>query len=735
MNQQAKNNHGGRDRTNQGNGGKQTGKSTMQAITAPYNFVPLAETVVIPDWGHLVSHDIPFRDGLCGSIEFTITAHTPIMIGGKRRKQGESTVVDFFQTPDGAYAIPGSSLKGMIRNVLEIATFSRFRQVDDRRLSVRDLHYAPYRNQMTTTKNGAFLPLAKAGWLSFSDNQWRITPCDFSRIEQDELAKYSNDSWWESVPRTEIDNKTKQHKEHTSKYHRWTKTNNLSLEVNFDAEPLKIHKHSDNKYLIYSRAYNLGEGSLRGTLVFTGQPSKRIRNKKGCKHMEFIFHNEQSEPIPVNHETWHDFIEIHKDSAEWNYWHKQKRIPVFYKSEDNKKIDAIGMTMMFRLPYTYSIHDMIGHTDPAHNSGDTHDFVDLLFGRIDEKRGKTSLKGRVQFELAKAFDGARPDDNAVKIVLAEPKPSYYPNYICQETTPDGTRLKGSTYASYFDGDALLRGWKRYPTRPNTAVDNSNSTDKVSTTIRPLPASSRFKGRVVFHNLKPQELGALLWCMTWGGASHLRHSLGMGKPYGYGQVSFELGQVDLQPNDPATTKPDHSTLLQIFTDWMSNKLNTSWENTPQVVSLLAMADPSNAGQVKGGLRYMQLSATQRINEFADAKDKDNLLVLANYPGTPKTSCTKRQKTTTPAAAHTKTLSTSQETWTNITVTWNPGCRQLSASKGGVTAIAKNSQELLATLPDAAQKRLTNNKRLKMDVIVTRTGNAATIDALNPVTEQN
>lgn len=209
---------------------------------------------------------------------------------------------------------------------------------------------------------------------------------------------------------------------------------------------------------------------------------------------------------------------------------------------------------------------------------------------------------------------------------------------------------------------------------------------------------------------------------------------MAKPYGYGQVSVELGQIDLQPNDPAATKPDQDALVQTFTDWMNSELKTLWANTAQVKSLLAMADPAKAGQVKGGLRYMQLSATQRINEFADAKSKNNLLVLANYPGTPKTICTKRQKTTPPAAAHTKTLSTSQETWTNVTVTWDRGPKKLSASKDGVTAIANNAQELFATLPDAAQKRLTKNKQLKMDVIVTRTGNAATIDALNPVTEQ-
>lgn len=636
MNQQARNNHGGKNRNNQNHGGKQPGNATMQAITAPYNFVPLAETVVIPDWGHLVSHDIPFRDGLCGSIEFTLTAHTPIMIGGKRSKQGNTTTVDFFQMPDGTYAIPGSSLKGMIRNVLEIATFSRFRQVDDRRLSVRDLHYASYRNQMITTKNGAFLPLAKAGWLSFSDNQWRITPCDFSRIEQDELAKYSNDSWWESVPRTEIDNKTKLHKEHTFKYHHWTKTNNLPLEINFDAEPLKTHKHSDNKYLIYSRAYNLGEGSLRGTLVFTGQPSTRIRDKKGYKHMEFIFHNEQSEPIPVNHETWHDFIEIHKESAEWNYWHKQKRIPVFYKSEDGKKIDAIGMTMMFRLPYTHSIHDMICHTNPTHTSGDAPDFADLLFGQIDEKDGKTSLKGRVYFENATQRKKNHPMQDT-KVVLSEPKPSYYPNYVRQRVK-NGNRLSGNDYQTYFDNHATLRGWKRYPSRHVVNTNGSEGSDSISTIIRPLPKGSQFNGRVVFHNLKPEELGALLWSMTLDENKKLRHSIGMAKPYGYGQISMDIKTSNTTPNDPLSQKPGANELIKKFTSYMDKRLAEAWRDTTQIRTMLAIADPEYVRKPEYRLEHMRLAK----KEFVDAKKAR--LVLGEYLQTSNAEKTIEAKTT-------------------------------------------------------------------------------------------
>lgn len=59
----------------------------LTQINAPYNFVPLSDTVVTPEWAHQVSHDLPFKDGISGELELTIEALSPIMVGGEQ-KQG-----------------------------------------------------------------------------------------------------------------------------------------------------------------------------------------------------------------------------------------------------------------------------------------------------------------------------------------------------------------------------------------------------------------------------------------------------------------------------------------------------------------------------------------------------------------------------------------------------------------------------------------------------------------------
>jgi len=102
-----------------------------QYIKAPFNFVPLNEKVFFPDWAPQISHDIPFEDGESGTIELELTATTPIFIrNGHTREEAEKfpkpeNFTSFSKVTDGNYFIPGTSIKGMIRNVLEIISFGK----------------------------------------------------------------------------------------------------------------------------------------------------------------------------------------------------------------------------------------------------------------------------------------------------------------------------------------------------------------------------------------------------------------------------------------------------------------------------------------------------------------------------------------------------------------------------------------------------------------------------------
>ena len=132
-------------------------------ITAPYNFVPLNKEVYTPYWADLVSHDIPFEDGESGEIDITITAKSPIFIKDSKNKEE-------FCNHNGQYYIPSSSIKGMVRNVLEIMSFSKMNFINDTTYSLRDLKYQKY---MDKIKKGI-----SCGWL-YKDNEgnFKIEDC------------------------------------------------------------------------------------------------------------------------------------------------------------------------------------------------------------------------------------------------------------------------------------------------------------------------------------------------------------------------------------------------------------------------------------------------------------------------------------------------------------------------------------------------------------------------------
>ena len=316
--------------------------------SAPYNFVPASERVVFPGWAEDVSHDVPFRDGICGRFELTVEAETPLCVGDERDRTGvgkdEPARILPFRIGDGDdYALPGSALRGMLRNVVEIASFGKLQHVDaGRRYGFRDLHSFNYRDSLTRTIGGsqdeageiglpageqAYEPRSRAGWLQEADGVHTITPCAFARVEHADLRAFGAANGRATWQLRDRDSACK-------KYRDWGPDH---LDVRFDPGPRVAHHHrrSDN-WLVYRKAGNLGEGATEGRLVFTGQPSPR-------KHLEFVFYDPPggAEPIRVEEEAFKEFTFIHCDDRdvpleEWEYWMPRlaggERVPVFYLS-------------------------------------------------------------------------------------------------------------------------------------------------------------------------------------------------------------------------------------------------------------------------------------------------------------------------------------------------------------------------------------------------------------------
>ena len=473
--------------------------------------------------------------------------------------------------------------------------------------------------------------MPQAGWLQV-DNQGNayITPCEYARVEHDDLASLSGDDWWLSVPREPLA---------ARKYDRWLQHQN-DLVIYFEANSLSYHEHSKGIRLCYKKATNLGNGNKQGTLVFTGQPARRIPNKSGRKHMEFIFYNEKDTKKNIPDKTWRAFREIYSENEDWNnLWKKKDRVPIFYL-EEHGTITSLGLSLMYRLPYKIGIYQAIINSNENHQKepgqDNGYDLADLLFGSINSTDQNAALRGRVSFQTAIVINKTPDLTQAPDTILNAPKPSYYPNYICQRQDPNNPGiLRGCSYQTLMNENAKIRGFKRYPARPKKMVGvqalNPDQQDNYDVQIRLwlLPSGTTFEGRILFHNLRPQELGALLWAMSWGNDDGLRHSLGMGKPFGFGQIHFKILSKKswmIPTTSPGKTlnlnKEKRKELINTFEMYMEQSSNNKggWKDSPQIRNLLAMADPEAANQLppQMKLRHMCLNPDQHINEFQWAK---------------------------------------------------------------------------------------------------------------------
>lgn len=86
-------------------------------------FVPFCETVIrrYPDVKALPPHNVMNPGLLHGEIHLTLTAKTPMMVcGGRHVREGDATVALFATDTQGRYRIPGSSLRGLIRQNMQI---------------------------------------------------------------------------------------------------------------------------------------------------------------------------------------------------------------------------------------------------------------------------------------------------------------------------------------------------------------------------------------------------------------------------------------------------------------------------------------------------------------------------------------------------------------------------------------------------------------------------------------
>ncbi len=588
------------------------------SVKSTYNFVPVPneKEVFLPDWADKVSHDIPFSDGESGEIELRITAETPIFIRNGHSKEDVKAFENFiakkkkdnsfkpndedqkridkylsFSNIDGKHFIPATSLKGMFRNVLEIMSFSRMRQIK----GITDNEYDVFglRDMNNDEYSKSEIRNIKSGWLTKKEEKWIINECSNHRIS----IKSIEDKFGL----------------------RLNSLKNISAIEKY--ELCKLNNHNNQFSFSFSqdlgkfvgKEYNIDSyGDFEGSIVMFGD----IDNKR----YDFIFSKKQKIDYEVDEKLIDVMDSLEKDNKNslWKFFKNRKGdIPVFFKLDDTNRVKHFGFSKLYRLNNSNYINNL----EPIKSYQNSNfkkniDFGELIFGNTREN----PLKGRVFFSHAFA-------ENVIEIpeterILNSPKPSFYPAYLKQDGDK-GILKVGSFYKTYLNSNSELKGYKRYPVhldiKPNIESENEN----ISSLFKPLDKQTTFEFKVRYHNLRKTEIGALISAMTFhGNTNDFFHSIGSAKPYGFGKIKVEL-----------KSKKEYDKYLQEFEfeinkhlEKINDEKNKSFTKSETINELLSIASSPIDKSVDRLLLYPKIESIKG-NEFNEYKK--NKKYLENY----------------------------------------------------------------------------------------------------------
>lgn len=569
----------------------------MATIKAPFNFVPLSDKVFFPDWAGQISQDVPFEDGVSGTIELKIIAKTPIFVRNGHTKEDADDKTDeyksFSKAGNGQYFILGTSIKGAIRSVLEILSFGKMdkKRFQNQSFGIRDLSNGTdgtfYRDKIKTDN-------IHCGWLNKVDEQYYLNDCGIPwRISAEELDRKLGLGLVSFIKNA--DNfKTDINRTAKIKYEMASGTD---LQGTFipDEDTRIALKVGTRQFVKFD------QNGEEGTIVFTGQPGERKLAAKKTesgkqswtgKFFEFVFPSKiVNSKIEPDKYVIDDFLSVHKNSPDFMDFRKGQlsegeSIPVFFLYDDDGKVDALGLSYMFKYPAFNSIYNAVDEAFLSEQS----DMADCIFGNISEQ----SLKGRVSFGHAFALGNIVPLEEK-PLTLSSPNPSYYPLYLGNGQTWNSPKV-------------TIAGRKRYPIR-NCITDSPKGTDAMANKMIPLPSQTTFTEKIRFHNLRKVEVGALLSALLFHQHTNCFHNIGSGKPLGYGKVEIEV--TNMQENEIQD-------YLREFENQM-NQVSPNWASSKTINELFAMSSGIPKGR-ENEFEYMHMDTNRSKNDFIKGKDE-------------------------------------------------------------------------------------------------------------------
>ena len=533
------------NRNNNFRGNKSNSKEPVKVKQYPYNFVSLKDKNDVVDRGER-------KLGTnTGKLVCKLVNKTPLFIMGESEQDNKGHTKEWFCREKGITIIPGSSLKGVIRNIIDVLTNSVIRNVEDEKLEQR----------MGAGKFESVFGIIES--LPENGKNGVIVEAERIKVKTKEKIKNSNKS-------------NDYGKEFSKKYNEKDglieKVNLKDSIYNLKETEIKIKPGvtTVEKLITNSGEYKKyvidDENGVQGVLWFSSPIFGKI-------HEKLLIPKKNGRKFEFSKEEYEDFKYIIKQRAErikngkdinssTFYYDKnlEKGDPLLFEVKDGKMAEHLVFSEIPRLRYKFSPLDLVPEEFRPSDSLKKLSFSERLFGttgdttkKDEEKKDElVALSGRVFFEDAKNY---KPEmiDNGNPVTLkafGEPHPTlttfYLDNIEKNYNENKGVSIRGRKFY-WHHKEKIGKPFSEYKKSVEMPKDkNGQNKFAYNSSLELMDINNEFEFNVNFENLTDEELGVLIYAIEL--EDGLLHKIGKGKAFGLGSCKIEIKEFLLENKD-------------------------------------------------------------------------------------------------------------------------------------------------------------------------------------------
>ena len=508
-------NNARKDNKNNGN----TASKVNKLFTYPFNFVSLGDVEKI--------NRKPIKENignLSGKLKCSLTNITPLFMGSGV-STGNDHKTEMILKDNGNYIIQASSLKGEIRNIVEVITSSCIKNVETDRLEKRE-KAGGRTNIFGLIKR---LPNEKTGEAGLIVKSVKI-----------------------KIHKEAIDDKNRLPGFYPIKV-------NKSIARHIDKPGRKTYKKGEKDPDAINDFYTFNKVTQDGTEDAILWVSASIGNKKYEKILvkkDFVEKGKgRNFLFPLTEYEDLKYLITQRNERDKEESKKEKKIdrkeiqindPIIFQVEGENAIN-LAFSEIPRLRYKYSPYSLIPKEFQPCSSLDNLCFACRLFGTTgnsnEEKKSNdmTSYMGRVFISDAKCSEKKEKLSEVITMKpLGEPHPSLARFYLNGDNYDNnGAKIRGRKF--YWHHSDKIKAGENYKKYLDSITTEEKA--KYNSSLSFLKPNNIFEFEVEFKNLTEEELGVLIYSLEL--EDGMLHKFGKAKAFGFGSSKIEIKEFLLK----------------------------------------------------------------------------------------------------------------------------------------------------------------------------------------------